>query len=76
MINQKADVVEKMLANVSKVEEQSAQYKIELVDLTERLAEMTRIRDETIVQNRELQLKLLTQQSSSSLEFELASLKK
>lgn len=76
MLNEKEASVEKALFKIHQTEEQAAKYKQELDDAVARIAELTKAREECQYQIKDLQLQLLTQKSSTSLEFEITSLKR
>ena len=76
VLNEKSAMVEKMLASSQQTEAERERLKLECRDLQAKIQELVRERDDAALQCKEIQLKFLTQQSSTSLEFELTSLKR
>ncbi len=76
ILQEKEHAVEKGLAGIRKIEEEALKYKVELTDAHSRIDDLTRGRDSLLAQVNDLQLQLLTHKGSSSLEFEITSLKK
>ena len=76
LLDEKRSSLDKMLANAGKVEQEVERLRVEVSDTVGRLGEAVRTRDTLLTQVNELQLQVLTQKGSSTLEFEISSLKR
>jgi hypothetical protein len=76
LLDERKTTLEKMIASASKLEQEVERLRNELSDTVGRLGEAVRTRDTLLTQVNELQLQVLTQKGSSTLEFEISSLKR
>lgn len=76
ILQEKESTVERMLSGLKRTEADADRYKQELGESHSRIDDLTRGRDSLLGQINELQLQTLTQKGSTSLEFEISSLKK